>query len=515
MLELQEAYLNELLQLEGDLPGRLSAQGHLNSSTARYQNVIIGMGYLPKLFDQAALEYLDAVTKRTYGILDKMTQQYIKDAEYRSLFCFSPLLEQLILLPSGYDCTIPICRIDLFLNEHNGSFKFCEFNTDGTSAMNEDREVVNSLVNTPVFQSFAATHKVFAQELFDPWTETFIEIYRASDSAVEQPVVAVLDYLERAVVDEQLEFKQRFEQAGFHCLLCDVSSLEYRDGILYGNDASQLTTLTSSLLIPNSQRIDAIYRRAVTFELLRELEESQDEVLRILSGEQGNQPLRGALALLAAVVEKKVCLIGSFATQVAHSKTSFCMLHHPKTHEFLTEEECSFVAEHVPFTTWLKPELIDVDLIKNTPECWIIKPVDGYGTVGVYAGKSFDKLAWGRLIDEKLQEDYIIQEYCTQFQTPNTMPIPQDASGKALFVDLAQAEELETNGLFKSASLEPHNILTGLFCYGGKFSGIYLRAGRDALIVGFRGGLALGTLLVDYEPGNTPFIRPRALKPDN
>ena len=40
-----------------------------------------------------------------------------------------------------YDCNIPIARIDIFYDEETGGFKFCEFNTDGTSAMNEDREL--------------------------------------------------------------------------------------------------------------------------------------------------------------------------------------------------------------------------------------------------------------------------------------------------------------------------------------------------------------------------------------
>jgi len=364
--------------------------------------------------------------------------------------------------------------------------------------------VVNSLVNTPVFQSFAATHELCAQELFDPWVETFLDIYRASEAPVDAPVVAVLDYLERAVIDEQREFKRRFMQAGVSCMLCDVLSLEYRDGVLYGRDASKETA---------PQRIDAIYRRAVTFELLHELEESSDKAAGILSGSVTNEALHGALALLAAVVQKRVCLIGSFATQVAHSKASFCMLHHPKTHEFLSAEECRFVQEHVPFTTWLKAESIDIGLVKNAPERWIIKPVDGYGTVGVHAGKTFDKPAWGKLIDEKLAEDYIIQEYCAQFQTLNTQPAPLAGDSLPPFTNLEEAAACAVEGLFTPDALAPHNILTGLFCYGGKFSGIFMRAGRDALIVGFRGGLTLGTLLVDYELGAEPSIRPRALKP--
>ena len=66
---------------------------------------------------------------------------YAKDEDYRRLFGFEPKLEELILREPTYDSPIPIARIDIFYNEETGDFKFCEFNTDGTSAMNEDREL--------------------------------------------------------------------------------------------------------------------------------------------------------------------------------------------------------------------------------------------------------------------------------------------------------------------------------------------------------------------------------------
>ncbi len=52
-----------------------------------------------------------------------------------------PKLEELILNRPTYYSPIPIARIDIFYNEKTGDFKFCEFNTDGTSAMNEDRKL--------------------------------------------------------------------------------------------------------------------------------------------------------------------------------------------------------------------------------------------------------------------------------------------------------------------------------------------------------------------------------------
>ena len=67
-----------------------------------------------------------------------MIKEYLKNPSYRKLFPFSRKLEELILIPNGYQSLLPIARFDIFYNEENGNFKFCEINTDGTSAMNED-----------------------------------------------------------------------------------------------------------------------------------------------------------------------------------------------------------------------------------------------------------------------------------------------------------------------------------------------------------------------------------------
>jgi hypothetical protein len=507
---LQNAYLEQFEQLAGDPEGRLAAQEYLCASDARYHGEVIGMGFLPKLYDRAALSAFDTLVTRTYAILEKMTERFIEDAEYRALFRFSPLLEKLIALPNKTACTIPICRIDLFLNEDDGSFKFCEFNTDGTSAMNEDAEVANALAVSATLKRFGTHHRLCAQELFDPWVETFLDLYYQSADSVPEPVVAIVDYAKSAVLPEQLEFRRRFERYGINCLVVDVASLEYLPGALYGRDVSEQHPAHNMPL-----RIDAVYRRAVTSELVQELENTGADVDSLLDpGQRIEICPRGAAALVAGVARGKVCMMGGFQTQVAHSKASFCLLHHPRTLEFLSEDERHFVREHVPFTTWLDESCIDISLVKSEREKWIIKPADGYASKGVQAGKSLSAAAWSALIDEKLEEEYIVQEYVPQFQTLNTLPVPLDDEGTPLFssVEMAQrSAEYEPDSAY---GLRPYNVLTGLFGYGGRFIGVYVRSGPDAIIVGARGGITLASLLVDFEPSAAQTVCPRPLWKD-
>lgn len=508
MVDLEADYAAEFVRLNGDIQGRLASQAYLNASTALYQGEIIGMGFLPKLYDTEALNFFADIVNSTYGILEKMTLRFINDPEYRALFRFSSLLEHLILLPSDYDCTIPIARIDIFLDENTGMFKFCEFNTDGTSAMNEDKEIGSALATSPTLKRYANNHTVEAQELFDTWVSSFIDLYYSSAGAVPDPLVAIVDYVDTAAIDEQLEFRERFAHQGINCLVADVRSLSYINGVLYAKDISK-----SHPAYDMPMRVDAIYRRVVTHDLLHDLEKQPPEVLKAVLRKQETRGkvLHGALALLAAVVNQKVCLIGGFKTQVAHSKTIFCMLHHPQTAAFLSKNEQEFIREHVPFTTWLKRDSIDIEAVKAEPARWIIKPVDGYGTQGVHAGQSFTPANWSTLIDEKLQEDYIAQEYCPQYQTPNTLPVPKDSLGAFLFDSEVTAQQREKEGLFVPTELALYNTLTGLYSYRGKLAGIYVRGGQDALIVGFRGGVSFASLLVDVDHSCNASIKPRTV----
>jgi glutamate--cysteine ligase len=458
----------------------------VDTSTAIYHGSIVPMGYVPQLYDANMLDRFDAIVATTYHILDKVTQHYISDANYRKLFGFTPLLEKLICMPCGYDTTIPIMRIDIFYDDKTGDFRFCEFNTDGTSAMNEDKACTEAFATTETFRYLSARHDIKAQELFDTWVEAFGNVYEeysagklagatgnlANDGdntggghadGANSTTVAIVDYKESATTNELLEFKARFIAHGYDCILADVRDLVY--------DGSSLTYKA------DGKRINAIYRRAVTSEIIDDLEQS-GEAAFILDGESTSGKTEGARALVQAVADGAVCMVGGFRTQVAHSKEIFSVLHLPQTAEFLTQDERAFVARHVPFTidftgAALKDANVSIEDVKSDNDSWIIKPVDGYGTVGVFAGRGVAEDEWERLVDEHVDTGYVLQEYCEQHTVRNTLPIP-----------------------FK---LEPWNRLTGLYTYNGKFAGTYIRAGQHALIVGFHGGITLASLLLDYE----------------
>lgn len=453
MLALENEYIAAMEELDGDEAGRAAAQDYLLHSTAIYKGEVIRIGFIPKLFDAPMLAYMDFVQRTTYRILEKVQARFMEDAAYRALFKFEPELERLIMLPVGYDCAIPIGRFDIFLDEETLDFKFCEFNTDGSSAMNEDRESADSLAVTPTFARMSEAHELHRQELFDGWVDEFIAIYDGYDLKVPDPSMAIVDFNRSASHTEFDEFVRRFEERGMRTSIVWMDELVYREA----GEGTQ-----AGLYARDGRRIDIVYRRAVTAEIMDAIEG------RAATPEEAE----GARALVKAFERREVCLIGAFRTHISHCKQIFQVLWHPMTAEMLTPEEVEFVHAHVPATTFLVPEEVDIERVVAEKDAWIIKPSDRYGSSNVYAGMDHDAAEWERLVRENVGEDYIAQEYCRQYPTPNCRPYPP------------------------AEPLEPWNNLVGYYNYGGKLGGLFNRAGQAGIIVGRMGGITVPTLIV-------------------
>ena len=235
-------------------------------------------------------------------------------------------------------------------------------------------------------------------------------------------------------------FAEHFKAHGCKAQLCEIRNLQYKDGTLY---------------TPDGMQVDAIYRRAVTSDIMKHYEEVED--------------------FIAAVKDNAVCLIGDFRTQIAHNKILYKILHLPQTQAFLTEEENAFVKAHVPMTYSIHDERLNIEEILTEKDKWILKPEDSYGSQGIHAGVECDANEWKEhFYKERNNADstYLIQEFCVPYQTMN--------------IDLAQGEH----------TFFPVYNLTGLFTYGGKFRGVYSRISKSEIISTQYSEMALPTLFV-------------------
>lgn len=410
---------------------------YMKASTAIHHGEYVRTCYKPKLLTEAAFAALSADMRVLYRIFGKVMDAYFTDPAYRALFGFDAVTEELILRADRKLSMLPMARIDFFYNEETGGYKFCEFNTDGTSAMNEDRELHNAQRLSAGYNAFRAAHRTRTCELFDSWVDTVSAISRRAGLG-PTPCVAIVDYMECGTVNEFAVFRDHFAAKGFAAEVCDVRRLRYDPA-------------AKALTGPAGRRIEVIYRRAVTSDVLAHYEESA--------------------ALLQAVREGAVLLLGDFHTQLVHNKTIFRVLHAPQTAALLTEEENRYVRDHVPLTRRFAPE--DLPMVLARKDSWILKPLDSYGSRGVHAGVEHDQAAWEALARQCVEQEYLLQEFCRPYVTENYGL---------------------TDGRF---GRNRYYNLTGLYMYDGVAQGVYSRVSLSPIISSQYSEKTLPTLLVE------------------
>lgn len=395
----------------------------VSNSTAIYKGKPIPFLAHPMFVTENELNQFQKIGDMMLSITNKLTKTYLEDSKFRKYFGFSELLEELILVDNGYDINVPIGRFDIFFKDYD-NFKFCELNTDGSSAMNEDNQLAQILLETQALKDFGNQYKLNYFELFFSWVDESIKIYNKYTVENKKPNVAIVDFIESATTFEFEEFKKAYEERGYNCIIVDPRDLKYKDGDLYHED----------------YKIDLVYRRIVTFELIERSEEIKD--------------------FIQAYKDKAVCVIGSIRSQIVHNKIVFKILHDDYTLNLLSEEEQDFVKKHVPLTKIFSGDKSVFNQVLNNKEKYIMKPFDLNASRGVYTGRDFSQEEWEEKLLESWSEDYLYQEYCD----PYTRDFVVYEDGEAVVKEFKQ--------------------IIGLFLYNEKLAGLYTRIGENNIISG-------------------------------
>lgn len=439
MRRVEQEYRDRVLQdRKAHYESGQRALDYITNSTAKYHGRCVRTLYMPKMFTREDIENFRGIITTLYGIFDKVINRYLTDEAYRALFHFDKRLEELICLEAQYPAKIPVARIDIFYHEDTGDFKFCEFNTDGTSAMNEDRELNQALRLTKGYEQLEKEYEITTFELFDTLVKELLEVYRTTRAPKEHPNVAIVDFMDCATENEFQIIAQHFEKAGCSVRICEIRDLVFDGKVLCTRDGWSM---------------DMVYRRAVTCDIMAHYDEVRP--------------------FLDAVRAGAVCVMGDFRTQIVHNKIFYQIVQTEETFSFLDEEERQFVREHFPYTERLEEDLVPIETVLEDREKWILKPEDSYGSKGVYAGVEYNQEEWDRIVPQQYGKLYIAQEFCTPYRSVN--------------MDLMKDEE---------AAVREYSNITGMYVYNGTFYGIYSRIAECSVISTQYSEMAIPTIVV-------------------
>lgn len=429
--EIDEKYVNMILKnKEKYYEDYLKTKEKVKNSKATYKDEPVPFLYMPKFYTDEDVENFRNLSNTMSSIFNKVIDRFLKDEDYRAKFGFPNWLNELILLPKQYESNFPMARFDVFY-DYDGEFKFCEINTDGTSAMNEERELSKIFMESKAVEDFKNDFEFEPFELFETWIDEVLNIYKEEHSKIN-PSVAIVDFVSKSSMDEFIEFRDRFRKRGLWCEVISPDELEYKNGYIYNED----------------KKIDIVYRRLVTKDLM----DNRDEIEGFINGiKAGN-----------------TTIIGPIKSQIIHNKIIFKILQEEGTLKILDENERKFVKKHIPYTKELILNNLNLEDIIENKEKYIIKPMDFYASKGVYAGKEYSREEWERYLRECDKSNYLIQEY---FNPPETEMI-----------------DFEGDNIVRS-----FKNITGLYIYNENYYGVYSRVGKNAIISGIHDGYTLPT----------------------
>ncbi len=462
-----EDEFNEICRsLDGDLESRRKADEWLATTDALYHGGPVSWAFTPKIFTRAEIDALADIAHTMSRIMEKVTRRFLEDPSFRAEFHLTKQMEDLCCTPAAYEQLIPITRVDIFLNEETGDFQFCELNTDGSAGLNATVEITRAIQSSATYQEFAQRHaSISTFDVERLGCEAVLACYRSWEHAGTDghpkttPQLLFVDYDESASHGEVDSLCRRFAELGVSARFADMHDLriEMVDG--------------RRRLCDTQGPVDCVWRRAVTGEML-------------------DKPCAGADAFMQAGREGLACLVGSFRTWPCHTKTVFALLWSEHASEFLDEDELAFVHAHVP-ETYLLSSGSDLSLYQDKDE-WIVKPSDGYNSVGVLSGLEATQDRWQEALEQTARIGGVVQRYAAQYATP--MVIGGRLVEGAGYTDM-QAREADRQQY--AVDFVPANNLEGLFLFNGRFSGVYTRCGYQPTIGEWTNRFHMGCIVVD------------------
>ncbi len=352
---------------------------------------------------------------------------------------------RLLRIHPGYDDAVVWTRLDAF-PAADGVF-FLEFNHDAPAGIGYSAAMTEIYLELPILKRFAERFCVAGDEPRPALLAALLGAYAAFGGR-EHPNIGIVDWTDVRTSSDQVILRDYFAAQGHAAAIADPREVELRDGRLYAGDL----------------RLDIVYRRVVTSELLAKLDETRH--------------------FIAAYEARAACFVNAFRCRVSENKAFFSFLTDPEQLAFLADDLRQTLLQHLPWTRIVVeqstrlPDGRRIDLCEHAARHradFVLKPADAYGGTNVYVGSETDDATWANALTRALRDDalWVLQQ---RVSTPTEVfPIRQPDGGFAF---------------------RPMKYNVNPFYLGGRIAGAVARTSESVVINVSAGGGSIPTFTV-------------------
>lgn len=291
------------------------------------------------------------------------------------------------------DRDVLLGRADLYRDE--SGFKLLEFNVHSSTGGLEIADLNRTMLQVPFFHDFVTREHLTFTDTMDGVAEALWSAARRRGLG-SRPVVAVVDWhttfhkYERSL----RRISGLLVDRGFDAFPCHLRQMRCDGGRLLVGD----------------RQVDILYR----IFLIDDLQESPADIIPLLEAH------RAGTVLLAM----------SFVAELIGNKGTIALLSDPIHRHHFSLEEQALIDRFIPHTrfvrsgtTWWDGREVEVlDLLRERQDDLVLKPVIGYGGLGVQVGWKMRRDEWETAVERAARGPvlYVLQERVRP--VPESMP---------------------------------------------------------------------------------------------
>jgi hypothetical protein len=336
----------------------------------------------PHFISRRQYDSMVRAAEALFSAIDRVKQMALTTPALLSRMELLPAEKLLATIDPGYPFLAVTSLLDTHLN--NGSLYFVQYNADTPVGVAYGEALADLFYECPPVKEFRKRYTLQKLGGKKHLENALLEAYKQFGGK-RQPHIGILEFRQAFQTADQGEYlllRDFFRSRGYRTEIIWPDQLEYRGG----------------LLRQGSFEVDLVYRRVKIHEFLLRYDLSHP--------------------LVRAYRERKVCVVNSFRSELAHKKAIFDLL----TDETLTASfpaaERKAIRQYIPWTrvvgankTTYYEETIDLlDFILKHREKLVLKPNDDASEQHSIRGWETDDQGWERALRRALRTPYVVQE---------------------------------------------------------------------------------------------------------